>query len=182
MTHMTRGTATWHVTRDRWSHHEDHDILEGKNVALKCGLSGTGDWSGTKTTPGFCSNKDSPLSSPAGQSAGGGGGKGWVRSETWESSWQDPKWRGRGWPVFDLCHSGGNNPTLVPGVPAVRVDSLFNSNMWPLIENVRWSLKLFHIFYLGGIQSLILTVLECQFKKIIVPERSLQNFKMKILS
>ena len=45
--------------------------------------------------------------------------------------------RGRGWPVFDLCHSGGNNPTLVPGVPAVRVDSLFNSNMWPLIENVR---------------------------------------------
>ena len=42
MTHMTRGTATWHVTRDRWSHHEDHDILEGKNVALKCGVSVTG--------------------------------------------------------------------------------------------------------------------------------------------
>ena len=182
MTHMTRGTATWHVTRDTrplkssrgpWHFRRQECSLE---MRTEC------DWSGTKTTPGFCSNKDSPLSSPAGQSAGGGGGKGWVRSETWESSWQDPKWRGRGWPVFDLCHSGGNNPTLVPGVPAVRVDSLFNSNMWPLIENVRWSLKLFHIFYLGGIQSLILTVLECQFKKIIVPERSLQNFKMKILS
>ena len=44
----------------------------------------------------------------------------------------------------------------------IRVDSLFYSNMWPLIENVRWCLKLFYIFYWGGIQSFNLTVSEFQ--------------------
>ena len=69
--HVTRDTRPLKSSRGPWHFRRQECSLEMRS---EC------DWSRTKTTPSFCSNKDSPLSSPAGQSAGGGGGEGWVRS------------------------------------------------------------------------------------------------------